>query len=112
MLVIAGAPNIVRGGSHSGNVAAADLVRAGTVDAFASDYVPSALIEAAFAAVGQTGITLPEGVALVTERPAAMAGLLDRGRIATGYRADLVRVRVFEGMPVVRQVWRAGEQVA
>ncbi len=111
MLVIAGAPNIVRGGSHSGNVAASDLVRAGTVDAFASDYVPSALIEAAFASV-QAGITLPEGVALVTERPAMMAGLTDRGRIAPGYRADMVRLRVFEGMPVVRQVWRAGEQVA
>ena len=49
MEVIAGAPNIVRGGSHSGNVSAADLVRAGAVDALASDYVPASLIEAAFA---------------------------------------------------------------
>ena len=48
MQVIAGAPNIVRGGSHSGNVAAVDLLRAGAVDAFASDYVPPSLIEAAF----------------------------------------------------------------
>ncbi len=111
MQVIAGAPNIVRGGSHSGNVAASDLVRAGAVDAFASDYVPSALIEAAFAVVGQTGITLPAGIALVTEGPARMAGLMDRGRIAAGWRADLVRLREHEGMPVVRQVWRAGERV-
>jgi len=111
MMVIAGAPNIVRGGSHSGNVTAADLVREGAVDALASDYVPASLIEAAFACVGQTGISLPEGVALVTANPAQMAGLADRGRVAPGLRADLVRLREHEGAPVVRQVWRAGERV-
>jgi alpha-D-ribose 1-methylphosphonate 5-triphosphate diphosphatase len=111
MMVIAGAPNIVRGGSHSGNVSAAELVREGAVDGLASDYVPASLIEAAFACVGQTGISLPEGVALVTEKPAEMAGLGDRGRVAQGMRADLVRVREHEGTPVVRQVWRTGERV-
>jgi alpha-D-ribose 1-methylphosphonate 5-triphosphate diphosphatase len=112
MTVIAGAPNIVRGGSHSGNVSAAELVRAGAVDAFASDYVPASLVEAAFLCVEQTGITLPHAVALITDRPARMAGLPDRGRLAPGLRADLVRVRVHQGLPVVRQVWRAGERVA
>ncbi len=111
MLVIAGAPNIVRGGSHSGNVSAASLVQEGVVDALASDYVPSAMIEAAFAAVGQTGISLPDAVSMVTERPARMANLLDRGSLAAGQRADIVRIREFEGMPVVRQVWRLGERV-
>ena len=111
MEVIAGAPNIVRGGSHSGNVAAADLVRAGVVDAFASDYVPSSMLEAAFAGVVQAGITLAQGVAMVTAGPARMAGLADRGRIAAGLRGDLVRVREWEGLPVVREVWRAGERV-
>ena len=111
MQVIAGAPNIVRGGSHSGNVSAADLVRSGSVDALASDYVPSALIEAAFAVLGQTAITLAQGVAMVTEHPARMAGLTDRGRLAAGWRADVVRVRVHEGLAVVRQVWKAGERV-
>ncbi|GAC1342192.1 MAG: alpha-D-ribose 1-methylphosphonate 5-triphosphate diphosphatase [Acetobacteraceae bacterium] len=110
MLVIAGAPNIVRGGSHSGNVAAADLVREGAVDALASDYVPASLVEAAFACVG-AGISLPQSVALVTAHPAAMAGLEDRGRLAARLRADIVRVREHEGIPVVRQVWRAGERV-
>ncbi len=62
MAVIAGAPNIVRGGSHSGNVAAADLVRAGRVDAFATDYVPAALVECAFLCAEQTGISLAEAV--------------------------------------------------
>jgi len=111
MQVIAGAPNLVRGGSHAGNVAAADLVRAGLVDAFASDYVPAALLEAAFAA-SRLGLALPDAVALVTDRPARMAGLTDRGRIAPGLRADLVRVRVHDGLPVVRAVWRGGERVA
>ena len=111
MQVIAGAPNIVRGGSHSGNVAAADLVRARAVDAFASDYVPASLVEAAFGCVRDTDITLPDAIALVTDSPARMAGLMDRGRIAPGFRADLVRVRVHDGLPIVRQVWRAGERV-
>jgi alpha-D-ribose 1-methylphosphonate 5-triphosphate diphosphatase len=108
MEVIAGAPNIVRGGSHSGNVAASDLVRERAVDAFASDYVPASLIEAVF---GCEGITLPDAVALVTDRPAQMAGLTDRGRIEVGLRADLVRLRLHEGLPIVRQVWKAGERV-
>ncbi len=112
MEVIAGAPNIVRGGSHSGNVSAAELVRAEAVDAFASDYVPASLVEATFQCVRETGITLPHAVALVTDHPARMAGLADRGRIAEGLRADLVRVRLHEELPIVRQVWRAGERVA
>jgi alpha-D-ribose 1-methylphosphonate 5-triphosphate diphosphatase len=110
--VIAGAPNIVRGGSHSGNVAAAELLRAGAVDAFASDYVPASLLEAAIMATTIGGITLPQAIALITDRPARMGGLPDRGRIAVGLSADLVRVRVHEGMPIVRGVWRRGERVA
>jgi alpha-D-ribose 1-methylphosphonate 5-triphosphate diphosphatase len=111
MQVIAGAPNIVRGGSHSGNVAAADLVRAGAVDAFASDYVPPSLIEAAFQCSREAGISLPEAVAMVTDQPAQMVGLTDRGRLAPGLRADLVRIRLLHTLPVVRQVWHAGERV-
>ena len=112
MGVIAGAPNIVRGGSHSGNVSAAELVRAGAVTALASDYVPAALVEAAFLCARDTGITLPEAVAMVTDTPARMASLTDRGRLEAGLRGDLVRVRVHDGLPVVRQVWRSGERVA
>ena len=110
MDVIAGAPNIVRGGSHSGNVAAADLLASEAVDAFASDYVPSSLVEAAFACAERIG--LPRAIGMVTEAPARLAGLHDRGRIARGERADLVRVRLHEKLPVVRQVWRTGERVA
>jgi alpha-D-ribose 1-methylphosphonate 5-triphosphate diphosphatase len=110
MEVIAGAPNIVRGGSHSGNVSAADLLETGAVDAFASDYVPNSLVEAAFQCAQRIG--LPQAIALVSKRPARLAGLDDRGTLQTGQRADLVRVRLHDGLPVVRQVWRAGERVA
>jgi alpha-D-ribose 1-methylphosphonate 5-triphosphate diphosphatase len=109
---IAGAPNIVRGGSHSGNVSALDLIRAGVVDALASDYVPAAMIEAAFRVFHEGVLDLPAAIALVTSGPAAMAGLTDRGEIAPGLRADLVRVRVHEGIPVIRAVWREGMRVA
>ncbi|MGE4047116.1 MAG: alpha-D-ribose 1-methylphosphonate 5-triphosphate diphosphatase [Acetobacteraceae bacterium] len=111
MQVIAGAPNIVRGGSHSGNVNAADLLSAGAVDAFASDYVPPSLVEAAFQCARAARVSLPAAIAMVTEHPARMAGLTDRGRLEAGSRADLVRVRLHETLPIVRQVWRAGERV-
>jgi alpha-D-ribose 1-methylphosphonate 5-triphosphate diphosphatase len=111
MDVIAGAPNIVRGGSHSGNIAAADLLRSGWVDVFASDYVPPALIEAAFRVARDGLAELPEAVAMITSRAAALAGLTDRGRLAERQRADLVRVRLHEALPVVRQVWSGGERV-
>jgi alpha-D-ribose 1-methylphosphonate 5-triphosphate diphosphatase len=111
MAVIAGAPNVVRGGSHSGNVAAHALLGDGLVDALASDYAPVALVHAAFLAAALPGFTLPGAVALVNAVPARIAGLADRGRIAPGLLADLVRVRRHEGLPVIRQVWRRGERV-
>ena len=111
MRVIAGAPNLVRGGSHSGNVAAAALLAFGLVDAFASDYVPASLIHAAFLASTLPGLDLPASIRMISFTPARMTGLDDRGEIAPGLRADLVRVRLHNGIPVVRQVWRAGERV-
>ena len=107
--VIAGSPNIVRGGSHSGNVAAIDLVRAGAVHVLASDYVPPALIEAAFLVAAEIG--LPRAIASITCAPAAMCNLHDRGSLAPGLRADLVRIGRYGAMPVVRQVWRGGARV-
>ena len=107
--VIAGSPNIVRGGSHSGNVAAIDLVRAGAVHVLASDYVPPALIEAAFLVAAEIG--LPRAIASITCAPAAMCNLHDRGSLAPGLRADLVRIGRYGAMPVVRRVWRGGARV-
>jgi len=111
MDVIAGAPNIVRGGSHSGNVSAAELLAAGAVDALASDYVPPALVEAAFTAA-DAGLPLPAAVALITAGPARLAGLTDRGSLSPGLRADLLRVRRYEGLAAPMAVWRQGERVA
>ncbi len=113
MSVLMGAPNIVRGGSHSGNIAAQDLADAGILDVLSSDYIPSSLIHAAFrlADDGET-ISLPKAIALVTATPARTVGLDDRGAIAAGLRADLVRVRHHNGIPIVRGVWREGERVA
>ena len=114
MAVIAGAPNVVRGGSHSGNVAVVELLADGAVDVLASDYVPASLVEAAFRVVSAGLATLPDAVAMITARPARMAGFVDRGEISVGQRADLVRVRLHgpDGLPVVRAVWRGGERVA
>ena len=112
MAIIAGAPNLVRGGSHSGNVSAADLAREGLVDIIASDYVPPAMIEAAWRLADATGMDLSAAVATVTSNPARALGLDDRGRIAAGLRADLVRLREFGGTPVVQAVWRGGARIA
>jgi alpha-D-ribose 1-methylphosphonate 5-triphosphate diphosphatase len=111
MDVIAGAPNLVRGGSHSGNVSAAAMLAAGAVDAFASDYVPPSLLEAAFA-LAASGTPLNEAVAMVTANPARMAGLADRGRIAIGLRADLAAVHVGDGLAAPIAVWREGLRVS
>jgi len=112
MAIIAGAPNLVRGGSHSGNVSAAELAREGLVDIIASDYVPPAMIEAAWKLVADAGLSLPAAVATITANPARALGLPDRGRIEPGLRADLVRLRVFGETPVVASVWRGGARIA
>ncbi|MDW3207222.1 MAG: alpha-D-ribose 1-methylphosphonate 5-triphosphate diphosphatase [Alphaproteobacteria bacterium] len=113
LAVLMGAPNLVRGGSHSGNVAAAELAALGYLDILSSDYVPASLIHAAFLLADQIdGIDLPHAVATVTANPARAAGLEDRGIIAAGRIADLVRVRATDHHPIIRGVWRGGERVA
>jgi alpha-D-ribose 1-methylphosphonate 5-triphosphate diphosphatase len=109
--VIAGAPNLVRGGSHSGNVSAAEMLAAGAVDALASDYVPPSLLEAVFG-LAASGVPLHESVVLVTANPARIAGLSDRGRIAPGLRADLAAVHTRDGLAVPMAVWRAGRRIS
>jgi len=111
--VMMGAPNLIRGGSHSGNVAAEDLAREGLLDVLSSDYVPGSLVMAAFGLAERVeAITLPQAIATVSANPARATGLTDRGALAPDLRADLVRVRLAEGVPVVRQVWRQGRRVA
>lgn len=107
MKIVMGAPNVVLGRSHSGNVSATALAGQGLLDILTSDYVPSSLLHAPFILAGN-GMALPEAVAIVTSKPADALNLTDRGRLSTGLRADLVRVRLVDGMPIVRGVWVAG----
>jgi len=112
MMIIMGAPNVVRGGSHSGNVSANELAVAGLLDGLSSDYVPSSLLQAVFHLDAEIGIALPDAVAMVTSNVADVVGLPERGEIAPGKRADIIRVRNVDNVPVVREVWREGLRVA
>ena len=113
MAVLMGAPNLVRGGSHSGNVSADELADAGCLDVLSSDYVPISLVHSAFLlARGRHRIALPEAIAKVTANPAAVAGLDDRGVLTVGRRADLARIVDTGDAPVIRAVWREGRQIA
>jgi alpha-D-ribose 1-methylphosphonate 5-triphosphate diphosphatase len=108
---IAGAPNVVRGGSHSGNVSALDLARAGVLDGLSSDYVPSSLLLAAWRLRIEADYSMPAAMRVVSRGPAESVGLKDRGTIAPGMRADLLRVRELDGLPVLREVFVAGRRV-
>jgi alpha-D-ribose 1-methylphosphonate 5-triphosphate diphosphatase len=110
--IIAGGPNLVRGESHSGNVAALDLARRGLLDAISSDYMPSSLLTGAFRLHRDGAYSLPAAVATITRNPAKMVGLVDRGEVAPQLRADLVRVRDQGEFPIVRSVYRLGQRVA
>lgn len=111
--VMMGAPNLVRGGSHSGNVAAEDLARGGILDILSSDYVPSSLLQAAFAMHRRVpGVSLPAAIRTVTQAPAKATGLEDRGAIAPGLKADLVRVAFVNDTPFPREVYKDGRRVA
>jgi alpha-D-ribose 1-methylphosphonate 5-triphosphate diphosphatase len=116
LLNVMGGPNVVRGGSHSGNVAAAELARHGLLDILSSDYVPGSLLSAVVRLVDDGILSLPQAVATVSHHPAQATGLKDRGQIAPGLRADLIQVR-FVQLPqgkrhaVVRAVWREGQRV-
>ncbi|MCT4373049.1 alpha-D-ribose 1-methylphosphonate 5-triphosphate diphosphatase [Yangia mangrovi] len=109
--VMMGAPNLIRGGSHSGNVAAEELARLDLLDIVSSDYVPAALMGAAFL-LADLWDDLPRGIATVSAAPAAASGLGDRGRLAPGLLADVVRLRRIEGQPCLRGVWSHGRRVA
>ena len=112
LAVLVGAPNLVLGGSHSGNVAALDLLRAGHADILSSDYVPTSLMEGVFKlALADVGISLAQAVSLASLNPARAVGLADRGELAPERRADMVRVRLVDDAPIVRAAWREGERI-
>ena len=118
LAIVMGAPNLVRGGSHSGNVSALDLARLDLLDCLSSDYVPHALLHGAFLLRDEAGWSLPRAVASVTRAPARMVGLEDRGEVAPGQRADLLRVRETQAVgatgvvPVPLGTWRESDRIA
>lgn len=111
--VLMGAPNVVRGGSHSGNVAAHELASHGVLDILSSDYYPMSLLEGIYKLSWdeRNTLTLPQAVQLVTKNPAQALSLNDRGVIAEGKRADLVLAKQVDGHPLVARVWRQGKKV-
>lgn len=112
MSVLMGAPNIVRGGSHSGNVAAADLAQEGLLDILSSDYYPASLLQSAFTLAAEDGhCDLPQAMNMVSRNPARSAGLEDRGEIRVGLRADLLQAQAHGSLPVIQQVWRQAKRV-
>ncbi|MDR0716937.1 MAG: alpha-D-ribose 1-methylphosphonate 5-triphosphate diphosphatase [Azoarcus sp.] len=109
--VLMGAPNVIRGGSHSGNVSARALAEEGVLDILSSDYYPSSLLHAAMTLAGTAGHTLPAAINTVSRTPARAVGLADRGEIKPGLRADLIQARLHQGHPLIRQVWQQGDRI-
>jgi alpha-D-ribose 1-methylphosphonate 5-triphosphate diphosphatase len=116
--IVMGAPNLVRGGSHSGNVSALTLAKDDLLDCLSSDYVPHALLHGAFLLRDQAGWALPKAIRTVSANPANLVGLTDRGEVAAGKRADFVRVREtpkaanLQSVPVPMASWRLGLRIA
>ena len=108
--VMMGAPNLIRGGSHSGNVAAETLAKADLLDIVSSDYVPSALLLSAFR-LAEMWDDLPRAIATVTSNPAQAVRLEDRGVLQTGLRGDVLRVRNIGQTPLIRGVWSQGNKI-
>lgn len=91
-------PILLRGGSHSGNVAAGDLVEKNLLDIMSSDYAPASLLMSAVR-FGLDADDMAKGINTVTNAPANAAGLTDRGEIAAGLRADLARFALTDAYP-------------
>ena len=108
--VMMGAPNLIRGGSHSGNVAAKELAQQDLLDIISSDYVPSALLLSAFR-LAEMWDDLPRAIATVTRNPAQAARLTDRGVLQPGMRGDVLRVCKMGSTPLLRGVWSQGEKI-
>ncbi len=109
--ILMGAPNLILGGSHSGNASAREFGERGLLDILSSDYVPSSLLAGAFFLHQELDFPLPGAIASVTYTPAQIANLLDRGALEVGKRADLVCVKWNPPLPIVRHVWKDGKQI-
>lgn len=104
MFTLMGAPNALRGRSHSGNLSATEALQANTLDSLASDYYPATMLHAAFALAERGVIPLHEAIRLVSLHPAHAAGLIDRGSLAVGKKADFVIVQCQANAKVIATV--------
>lgn len=111
LATVAGAPNVVRGGSHSGGVSVAVLAERGVLDGLSSDYVPSSLLQAVVRLERDNGVALEDGIGMVSWKIADMLGLEDRGRLRAGLRADVLQFRRIGDTPIVRGLWSNGSRV-
>jgi alpha-D-ribose 1-methylphosphonate 5-triphosphate diphosphatase len=105
-----GAPNLIRGASHSGNVAAIELAKRDQLDILSSDYVPSGLLVAAVQ-LGKLWGDMARGIATVTTTPARAAGLVDRGALRVGASGDLIRFSMMGDVPALKETWCRGMRV-
>jgi alpha-D-ribose 1-methylphosphonate 5-triphosphate diphosphatase len=112
MSIVAGSPNLILGRSHSGNVSAGELARRGLLDVLSSDYAPASLLQGAFLVSEKLDLPLHETLRMVTLHPSRLVGLEDRGSIEIGKRADLVRVKQVENIPLPLMIWRQGMRIA
>jgi alpha-D-ribose 1-methylphosphonate 5-triphosphate diphosphatase len=113
MHAVVGAPNVVLGGSHSGNISAAEAILDGSADVLCSDYYPPALLSSVFAVAFRHGLGLPEAARLATLNPArAVNADADYGSIVVGKKADFIAVRLMaDGFPAVALAVVNGESV-
>ncbi|MDR2258285.1 MAG: alpha-D-ribose 1-methylphosphonate 5-triphosphate diphosphatase [Treponema sp.] len=110
LLVVMGAPNVLLGGSHSGNLSALEAIREGCADILCSDYYPASLLHSAFTLEAEGILSLPEAVRMLTLNPArAMNIAADYGSIEAGKKADLLIVRKVRGRPLVCQCFIDGQ---
>ena len=110
IFVMMGGPNLIRGGSHSGNVSAEELANDRLLDILSSDYIPSSLLSASIL-LGDIWGDIAKGISTVTRNPAFAVDLHDRGEIALDKRADLIRVRRMDSAPKLAGMWVEGLRV-
>ncbi|OZI11439.1 alpha-D-ribose 1-methylphosphonate 5-triphosphate diphosphatase [Bacillaceae bacterium SAS-127] len=113
MMTIGGAPNVLLGGSHSGNLSAQEAIQHGCIDILCSDYYPSAMLHSIFTMNKKFGIDLAELFRLVTINP-AKAVFMDeeRGSVAEGKKADLLIIEeIDDRFPVITTVFVDGKLI-
>ncbi|MEO0397644.1 MAG: alpha-D-ribose 1-methylphosphonate 5-triphosphate diphosphatase [Cyanobacteria bacterium P01_A01_bin.137] len=111
--VMMGAPNLILGGSHSGNVSAMDLVEQDLADIISSDYVPQSLVQAMFLIAEAVNVPLHQAMRLFTLNPAKAIGLdCDRGSLEVGKRADMITLHHDGVVPRLTSVVRQGIRIA